>query len=370
MIKPLLIVGIDPGTTLGYAVLDLYGNIIQISSSKQLDLNSLTANIFYLGKPLIVATDVSPAPRFVEKFASQTGAKLIKPEYSLKVFQKKELTKHYAFANEHERDALAAAVFAFKKVRTLLKKISVYVKKHNKQDLKQDITYLVFSKGFSISDAVAELEKKEVKPEVRKPKLRTESIKVKFDEAKYLRFQNEQLESKVRYLEGRLKNLEFNINRISDRKVKALVGFRDKKIGFLNKEIKDYKAEIERLNKKVSALNDLLLDIDKFLVVPKFKNLSFDEFKDKELKNVIFVEEPSIFSEKTLELLKGKVNVIVHSKPVSKKISDKFVFIDIKNLEAIIEDKFVLIDKARFDEEKNKFDVLAKVVKEYKEERR
>ena len=39
--KPLLIVGIDPGITAGYAVLDINGKIIKVRSSKQLDLNSL-----------------------------------------------------------------------------------------------------------------------------------------------------------------------------------------------------------------------------------------------------------------------------------------------------------------------------------------
>lgn len=367
--KPLLIIGIDPGTTLAYAVLGLNGEVISVSSSKQLDLNSLTANVFCLGKPLVVATDVSPVPRFIEKFASQTGSKVIGPRESLKVNQKKELTKHYDFVNDHERDALAAAIFAFKKVRALLRKISLYVKRHDKQDLKKDITCLVFSKGISISDAIAGLEKKEETPKVKKPRLRTESIKVKFDEVKYLRRQNENLKSKINYLEGRLKSLKFSLGRISDRKVKDLVGFREKKIGFLNKEVKDYKVELEKLNRKVSFFNDLLLGIDNFLVIPRFKNLSFDEIKDKRLKDVIFVEEPSIFSERALNFLEGKVSVIIHSKPVSKRISDKFIFVNVKNLEAIIEDKFVLVNKAQFNEEKNKFDLLTKVVREYKEER-
>lgn len=365
--KPLLIIGIDPGTTLAYAILDLDGNVLRVSSSKQLDLNSLIANVFYLGKPLVVATDVSPIPKFVEKFASQTGTKIIGPKQNLKVFQKKELTKRYDFSNDHERDALAAAIFAFKKVRVLLRKINIYVQIYDKKDLKRGIIYLVFSKNFSISDAVASLEKEEVKPKIKKPKLRTEPIKVKFDEVKYLKAQNEKFRSKIKYLEIKLKSLKFNIGRISDRKVKDLIGFRENKINFLNKGIGACKIEIERLNKKISSLNDLLFDIDKFLIVPRFKTLSFSDVK--RLKDVIFVEEPGIFSEKTLDLLKGKVSVIIHSKPVSKSISNRFIFINIKDLEAVVEDKFILVDKVKFDEEKNKFDILSKVVKEYKEER-
>jgi len=368
--KPILIVGIDPGTTLAYAILDLKGEVINVGSSKGLDIDSLTAKIFHFGKPLIVATDVNPIPKFIEKFASQTGSKVIGPKEDIKVSQKKEVTKHYDFSNNHERDALAAAIFAFKKVRGLLRKIDIYVKKHGKEDLKQDITYIVFSKGLSISDAISVLEKKEERPNIKKPKIRTESIKVKFDEVKYLKRQNEKLKSEISYLEKKLKSLKQNIGKISNKKVKDIIQFRDKKINFLNKEIKEYKIEIGKLKKKISYFSDLILDMDKFLVVPKFNNLSFDEFKDKKLKEVIFVEEPSVFSEKTLDFLKGKVDVIIHSKPISKSISKKFIFINKKNLKIIIEDDFVLVDKIKLKEEMEKFDILDKVIKEYKEERR
>ncbi len=368
-LKPLLIVGIDPGTTLAYAVLDLDGNVVRISSSKQLEINSLTANIFYFGKPLIVATDVNPVPKFIEKFAAQTGSKIISPEQSLKVDQKKELTKGYSCANDHECDALAAAILAFKKIRALLRKISLYLKRHNKEGLKREVVQLVFSKGLSVYDAVASLEKKEAAPKIRIPKTRTESIKTKFDETKYLREQNEKLKNEINYLESKVRHLKLSFDRISERKVKNLLGFKEKKISFLNKEIKDYKTEIEKLNRKILSLTNLLSNINKYLVVPKFRSLSLDEIKDKELKEIIFVEDPGIFSEKTLELLKDKVSIIIYSKPASKNILDKFIFINIKNLETVMEDEFVLVEKLRFEEEKNKVDLLAKVVEEYKRER-
>jgi len=41
MEKQLLIVGIDPGTTLGYAAIDFEGNLIRVYSDKNFDLNSL-----------------------------------------------------------------------------------------------------------------------------------------------------------------------------------------------------------------------------------------------------------------------------------------------------------------------------------------
>ena len=43
--KRLLIVGIDPGITTAYAVLDIEGSLIHLKSSKQLDLNHLISEI-------------------------------------------------------------------------------------------------------------------------------------------------------------------------------------------------------------------------------------------------------------------------------------------------------------------------------------
>ena len=47
--KPWLIVGIDPGTTVAYAILDLNGTVIKTLSKKELDLSSLITEIIKLG---------------------------------------------------------------------------------------------------------------------------------------------------------------------------------------------------------------------------------------------------------------------------------------------------------------------------------
>ena len=71
--KPLLVVGIDPGTTIGYAVLDLDGNLIKIDSSKHITLSSLISGITAIGKVILVGTDKKAVPGFVKKFAVKGG---------------------------------------------------------------------------------------------------------------------------------------------------------------------------------------------------------------------------------------------------------------------------------------------------------
>ena len=72
--KKLLIVGIDPGTTIGYAVLDIEGNLIHLNSSKQLDLSLLISETINFGKAVLVGTDKAKVPGLVEAFANVAPA--------------------------------------------------------------------------------------------------------------------------------------------------------------------------------------------------------------------------------------------------------------------------------------------------------
>ena len=83
--KPLLIVGIDPGTTVGYALLDVNGKVVKVDSSKGLDLDTLTAKIAAVGIPLVVGCDKAKVPSLVDKFSIKVGAKLVFPSEDIKV---------------------------------------------------------------------------------------------------------------------------------------------------------------------------------------------------------------------------------------------------------------------------------------------
>ena len=60
--KKLLIVGIDPGMTTAYAVLDIEGNFIHSHSSKQFDLNMIISETIRMGKAILVGTDKAKIP--------------------------------------------------------------------------------------------------------------------------------------------------------------------------------------------------------------------------------------------------------------------------------------------------------------------
>lgn len=120
---PKVIVGIDPGTTSGVAVLSLKGKFLAAESRRNFGRNEIVRYISSLGKPTIIATDRALAPSLVMKVSSSFNSIVFSPEEDLKFREKLEATRGFRIDDSHQRDALAAALFAYKKNEELLGKI-------------------------------------------------------------------------------------------------------------------------------------------------------------------------------------------------------------------------------------------------------
>ena len=107
-----VIVGIDPGTTTAAAVVGLDGTVHDLFSSRTSDTAELTEWLIERGRPMLVAADVTPMPETVEKFRRSFDAAGWAPESDLPVDEKLHRTRDHEYENDHERDALAAALFA------------------------------------------------------------------------------------------------------------------------------------------------------------------------------------------------------------------------------------------------------------------
>ncbi|MDD1693683.1 MAG: DUF460 domain-containing protein [Methanoregula sp.] len=122
-----LIVGIDPGTTTGIAAIDLDGNLLHLASSRQMNMADVIESLYKAGKPLIIASDVEPMPFTVEKIRRAFAAVAFTPKQDTSVEMKMELTSPFEYANDHERDALSAALDAYRQYRhrfqSLMKRI-------------------------------------------------------------------------------------------------------------------------------------------------------------------------------------------------------------------------------------------------------
>jgi predicted RNase H-like nuclease (RuvC/YqgF family) len=108
-----VIVGIDPGTTTAVAVLDLDGKVLDTLSTRTADTAAVIEWIIERGRPLLVAADVTPMPETVEKFRRSFDAAGWTPTTDLPVDGKQHRTREEGYDNDHERDAMAAALYAF-----------------------------------------------------------------------------------------------------------------------------------------------------------------------------------------------------------------------------------------------------------------
>ena len=178
-----MIVGFDPGTKAGLAIIDTFGRVVMITSKTNTSLSSFAQMILKHGKPLIVATDKRPTPKNVEKLAKSLGARLYFPLETMSVHEKVEIAKRHDIKvkNDHERDAVAAAFKAYKQYVSLLRKINTSLSSLGLNHIYNKVVEnMVFGYADNIDEAInkaltqkeeAKEEKKEAvkQPVVEKP---------------------------------------------------------------------------------------------------------------------------------------------------------------------------------------------------------
>ncbi|WP_424017388.1 DUF460 domain-containing protein [Halorientalis pallida] len=108
-----VIVGIDPGTTTAAAVVDVHGEVLDVFSTRTADTADVIEWIIERGRPIVVAADVEPMPETVEKIRRSFEAAAWVPASDLPVDEKKHRTREEGYDDDHQRDALAAALSAF-----------------------------------------------------------------------------------------------------------------------------------------------------------------------------------------------------------------------------------------------------------------
>ena len=118
-------------------------------------------------------------------------------------------------------------------------------------------------------------------------------------------------------------------------------------------------------------------NINNFYILKKLDSLSLNEFnfKNKVLNiqsnDILLVDNINVISDSLIDLLKDDIFIIVHKKPISKKIEDRlpFVFISAKNLKIDEYRYFGFVKKRDFEIEKGKADWVNKIISDYKREK-
>lgn len=387
--KKLLIAGIDPGTTVGYAFLDIEGNLLCLNSSKQIDLNFLVSEAVKFGKVVLVGTDKSKAPGLVESFAAKLGARVIIPQHDLKVDEKRKMTKDFRFQDSHQGDALASALLAYKETKALLDKIDFFAEENSRQSIRNEIKELVIAKRLSIKAAAALIEKKAEEDKITEKIVAEKNI----TEDDVLRLYNRlkryesELELARKYngiLSNRIKNFEKNEAEKAEAKPRNKKNdygkpkdFREARIRFLESRLKFMEKGMEGLKSLIKNYSRVMSSISEFLILKKLGTFGINEFNFRnkilniQRNDMLLVDDPNIASSSVIDLLKNRVFVVVCKKPASRKneAGMPFVFISAQKLKIWEDRYFGFADRKQFELEKSKAGWARKIIEEYQREK-
>jgi len=380
-----LIVGIDPGTTAAYCALDSEGNVVALESGKHLTPSSIIFNLNQLGRVIAIGTDKRKIPFSVEKISIKLGSKIISPEEDISVRDKFRLSENSELRNNHELDALASAKYAFKKIEPLLSKIKTTLEEEGKGDIFEKITPLVVLRELNIKTAISLIEYKEdaIKPKPLiaprnmeiKPQFLEEIIASLRKENYWLRKQNLRFLKIIEKKRGE-KKLLLNKLRGFDRNVKTqqIVELQEKRIKKLNRMLKENEAHQKRLFEELRNMKKIILKENlECIIVKKFA--SFEGFyqKERELElkkdDVIFIESFKGIDKSKIEALKKKINIIMHKSVIPEILKrENFILINNPSLEHETRD-FAVIRKSYLEEKIKNYNLLQKLVQEYREGR-
>ncbi len=398
-----IIVGIDPGTTTGIAALNLKGELVDLISTRTMSSSDVIEWIAARGRPLIIATDVFPAPGAVEKIKRSFNAVLYAPGEDLAAEDKILLAKPFGYKNDHERDALAAAMSAFKKYRNKF----LQVEKKVSEDIDPDEVKALVVRGLSIEKAMAELleteeaqeQVAEEKPPVSQPK--PEEVRLLTEQVKNLKEYVEDLREALETKEKEIAELKRQLAKLQDRAYREIkrdheIRIRDKEIERLRnllrgerRRLRAYRSEARKIS-KAERLEEMV-GYRKLKPVAAFSKESILAAKSRwsiGKGDLILIHDASGGGPNTADLIiETGVDAIVVLKEMSQRMMEYFmekgvpVFnadeVSIKTIDGIsfVEPSELEAAKAKWNERRRAYEAekkaerLRSIIEEYRAER-
>jgi hypothetical protein len=258
-----LIVGIDPGTTTAVAALDLDGNLVHLESSRQMSMAGVIESLYRVGKPLIVASDVHEMPFSVEKIRRAFNGVAYTPRVDMSVEAKQALTQDFDPRNDHERDALAAAIDAYRAYRNKFQNLV----KRVPPGFDIDEVRAGIVRGQSLEQVIGEMTDKAVpagekeEPDVRIDTARDERVRVLDGTIKRLRALVAELQEEIHRKDAQIERLQARLKRVrsrQDQKIRsdAEITKRDVIIGNLKKQLRSEEKTTKLLRKRIRKMRE------------------------------------------------------------------------------------------------------------------
>jgi uncharacterized protein len=113
--------GYDPGLNSAAALVGLDGTVLGVKSWREGTRSEVFDWIQAYGKPVFVVSDKKPMAKAVKKMAANYNTKAI--GFDLKVEEKTGLTRGTPLENNHERDALAAAIYCYRQYKNKIEQL-------------------------------------------------------------------------------------------------------------------------------------------------------------------------------------------------------------------------------------------------------
>ena len=203
-----VIMGIDPGTSVGVAVIDFEGNPLIVKSYKNPDREQIINDVLVVGKPVVVAVDTARPPGYAKKVASLLGARLHTPEEDLGLEEKHKLVSEFAaergveIPDSHACDALAAALKAYGQIKPLIDEVESKIR--GISGVNRDEIICQVLQGRPLSEVLEEAFHKVLAKGRKQPIYR----QLKASEKHHGEGGSARLQSKVSELENTVKRLE------------------------------------------------------------------------------------------------------------------------------------------------------------------
>ena len=200
-----VLVGVDPGTTTAVALVGLDGHVLDVTSTRTADTAEVIEWIIERGRPALVAADVTPMPNTVEKIAASFDAPGWVPDSDLPVDEKQHRTREEGYDDDHQRDAMAAALYAFDHYRETIERAT----SETPPDLDEGEVAARVLAGDSLQAALSALTETE-EPE---PEESTHEPRELTDDERRIK----DLEAQVERLQAHVSDLEADLDEKDDR---------------------------------------------------------------------------------------------------------------------------------------------------------
>ena len=252
--KPYVIIGLDPGETVGLAILDLSGKILYVGSQSDLGLIKTLEIIYEHGIPIVFSCDVPHVQGLIKKIASKVGAIVYIPKRVLSVDEKRNIVRGLGIKvkDSHERDALVAAFLAWQHYRKILEKVDYILSclppLFDHDEIKKEVIF-----GKPLKEVISSFIRKYIDKQISSA---LQSIELKFSRVTFHDWEEER-KKLLEHLEKEREKFRVELKALQDeiRKLRVKLKEKDAEIAYLNKQLMIKNRELnEIMSGKISQL--------------------------------------------------------------------------------------------------------------------